>query len=173
MDVKTKRKQAEAVRRRFSDGVSSLGFLRGKVSFWVRERALWAEFVHLHLFTHSPSFRVHLGIRVLNDASQAPSLNGLSSADGWYDGARKYLFGFSTDPASVLACADQLAQFVQDVALPWFARFGDIDTLLGASDSPLDTDARARLRLAAAGKADESNVRASRRMLGRELDKPH
>jgi hypothetical protein len=71
MDSKAKRRLAEVIRRRFTDGLTPTGFLRTKPAFWVRPKVHCLEFVHLHLFTFAPSFRVHFGVRVLNDTFPA------------------------------------------------------------------------------------------------------
>jgi hypothetical protein len=85
MEPKAKRQSAERVRREFTSRASALGFSRAKKSFWIRVQIHTIEFIHLHLFSFMPAFRVHFGIRVLNDTFDAPALNGPSSGDGWGD----------------------------------------------------------------------------------------
>ena len=165
MELKAKRKQAESVRKHFSSRIVHLGFARTKPTFWTRADEVLAQFVHLHLFTHSPSFRLHLGVRVLNDSFPAPALNGPMSHDGWGVGKRKYVFGFSKAPDSAPTCADELAAFLLDVGLPWFERFGSPDSVL-APDGPLGDDSKRLLKLALSGHQDEVAIAASRTMLG-------
>jgi len=123
------------------------------------------QFVHLHLFTYGPRFRVHWGIRVLNDTFPAPALNGLSSYDGWALASRKYVFAFSSSPDTATTCADELAAFVSEVGVPWFESFATPDVLL-VPDGPLGHEAMLRLRLALEGQPDPVAIAASRKMLG-------
>jgi hypothetical protein len=166
MDTREKRNRAEAVRRRFSRDLLPLGFRRTKTSFWTREREFVVEFVHLHLFSFAPAFRVHLGIRVLNDSFVAPALNGLYTPDGWFGDRPRYLLEFSDSRESVDRCVDNLLRFVNDVATSWFDRFVDPQVLVTAADSPLKDDERKALTEALAGGSVETRVTASRAMLG-------
>ena len=125
----------------------------------------FVQFVHLHLFTFDPSFRVHLGIRVLNDTFSALALNGLMSHDGWALAARKYVFSFSTSENSIKKCAGELVAYVSEVGVPWFERFAAPGALL-AQDSPLSDTEKARLSLALDGPADPAAIAASRKLLG-------
>lgn len=171
MEPKAKRKLAEAVRKHFSRGLEPLAFARTKPTFWTRSeasegpRVQFVQFVHLHLFTFDPSFRVHLGVRILNDTFGALALNGLSSHDGWALAARKYVFGFSMSDGSTTKCADELVAFVAEVGVPWFESLAVPDALL-ASDSPLSDAEKASLRLALDGHADAAAIAASRKLLG-------
>jgi hypothetical protein len=165
MDSRAKRRLAEVIRRRFTGHLTATGFLRTKPTFWVRPKVHRLEFVHLHLFTFGPSFRVHFGVRVLNDTFPAAALNGLSSADGFYGPRREFVFKFSEREESLEACAADLARCVTTVGLPWFARLFDTEALL-SSTSPLGPDARAALRKALAGEARPEVEAASRRILG-------
>jgi hypothetical protein len=166
MDAREKRNRAEAVRRRLSRGLAVHGFRRTKSTFWTREHEFAVDFVHLHLFTFAPSFRVHLGIRVLNDPFEAAALNGLSSYDGWYGDRRQYVFDYSSGDESVERCADNLTRFVVDVGIPWFARFVDPTALSAVVDSPLTSDARTALVEALSGRSLDERVAASRALLG-------
>ena len=167
MEPKAKRKLAETVRRDFSRRLEPLAFARTKPTFWTRSEpdTQCVQFVHLHLFTYAPSFRVHLGIRVLNDTFAAPALNGLSSHDGWALAARKYIFDFSMSENSTSKCVDELVAFVSEVGMPWFERFAAPEALL-ASESPLGDAEKARLRLALDGQADSAAIATSRKLLG-------
>ena len=167
MEQKAKRRLAELVRRNFSRGLEALAFGRTKPTFWTRSepRSQIVQFVHLHLFTFAPSFRVHLGIRVLNDTFAAPALNGLSSHDGWALAARKYVFSFSMSDGSTTKCAGELVAFVSEVGVPWFESFAVPDALL-APASPLGDSEKMRLRLALDGHAESAAIAASRKLLG-------
>jgi hypothetical protein len=148
-----------------SEHIAGTRFRRTKPTFWTRGGEVIVPFVHLHLLTFTPAFRVHFGLRVLNDAFPAPELNGPMSEGGWALAGRKYLFNFSTTPDSLLRCADELASFICEVGLPWFQRFEAPDAAL-ATDSPLSDESKARLRLALVGQQDAAAIAASRAMLG-------
>jgi hypothetical protein len=75
MDVRAKRRHAEAVRKHFSSRIQPLGFARTKPTFWTRATSRVAQFVHLHLFMFGPIFRVHFGIRVFNDVTTSLRLH--------------------------------------------------------------------------------------------------
>src|SRR5262245_8622791 len=99
MDIREKRRYSERVRRSVSEAVLDLGFTRTKATFWTRPRDLVLEFFHLHLYSFAPAFRLHLGIRVLNDTFEAEALNGPTSHGEPYD------FRFESTDLSVERCA--------------------------------------------------------------------
>ena len=165
MDKRTKRNLAEQIKRRLTRELLSLGFTRTKPTFWTRPREHRVEFIHLHLFTFAPAFRVHLGIRVTNDTFEAVALNGLHSPDGWYGTGRKYLFEFAEIETSLERCASDLFRFCVDIADPWFRQFKDARVLL-QRDSPLGREEKFRLQLALNGKAEPRCIHASHLLLG-------
>jgi hypothetical protein len=165
MDSKAKRRLAEVIRRRFTGRLMPTGFLRTKPTFWVRPKVHRLEFVHLHLFSFAPSFRVHFGVRVLNDTFPTAALNGLSSADGFYGPRREFVFEFSGQEESLEGCVADLVRFVTTVGLPWFAGLSDTESLLG-STSPLAPNERAALREALDGGTRSEVEAASRKILG-------
>jgi hypothetical protein len=171
MDARKKRNRAEGVWRRFTRDLAPLGFRRTKASFWTREREFVVEFIHIHLFTFAPAFRVHLGIRVLNDSFGAPALNGLCTSDGWHGTPPQYFFEFADSQLSVERCADNLARFVKEVAITWFGRFMDPQALITVDDSPVREDARQALEEALSGRSIETRVATSKAMLGVALDR--
>ncbi len=59
--------------------MAPLGFEAGGTVFFIRRREWVAEFIHLHEYSFAPGYRIHLGIRVLNDAFAALALNGPDS----------------------------------------------------------------------------------------------
>ena len=96
MDATTKRKRDEQVRRLVSKLLAPFGLARTKPTYWTRPRESVVEFVHLHLYTFGPVFRIHLGIHVLNDPRDFVALNGPQSTF-WQD---KGKFHFA-DPSGV------------------------------------------------------------------------
>ena len=172
MDKKTKTKCAEAVRRQFTAGLKDYSFYRTKTTLWTRLKPERIEFIHLHLFSFSPSFRVHLGVRVLNDTFKGIALNGLYSCDGWYvnkkwyGSKRKYTFEFDNDPASIQACSSDLVLFCSQVAIPYFEKFKEIESLITDPHSPLDDRSKISLKLAIRGQSDHKYIEMSKKLLG-------
>ena len=165
MDRALKRRQSERVKRKFTRELSGFGFSRTKASFWTRPRELFIEFIHLHQFTFAPAFRVHVGIRVLNDTFEAIALTGLTTNDGWYGETRQYSFEFDASEASVDRCATELTRFCADIADPWLRENHDVRHLL-SHGSPLAPEAKKRLQLAVDGSSDIACVEVSRTLLG-------
>jgi hypothetical protein len=79
VDAKRKRQLAEQALRLATQKLAVLGFDRKKPAFWVQRRTHCLNFFHIHLFRFGPQFRVHCGIRVLNDPFEAEALNGIDS----------------------------------------------------------------------------------------------
>ena len=156
-----------SVLRQVARLLALLGFVTGRTSFFVRRREWIAEFVHLHKYRSGPSYRVHLGIRVLNDVFPAAALNGPDShaytCPGNSNGSR-YELDFAPPPRSPERCAAEVARWCVEVGEPWFARFASPEALL-ADGSPLDAVAREQLRLALTGDSDPARVAASERLL--------
>ena len=165
MDAATKRRSAEHIRRIVTSQLKPFGLIRGKTSFWVRPQGHVIEFLHLHLFRFGAAFRVHAGLRVLNDTFEAAALNGPTSTESWTDSRKVYALEFTSVPSSLESCASDIVRFYTEVAEPWFARFRDPRMLL-RQDSPLDESLRSRLELALQGSADSEAVRMSMRLLG-------
>ena len=160
MDPRPKRSQAEKIRRRFTRLMQPLGFRRTKTSFWTRGAQPTVEFVHLHLYSFAPEFRLHVGVRVLNDPFEALALNGPASHQ-----TDPYDHEFNESEESVVRCAYELARYCEDRGEPWFSRWRPPTTLL-AEGSPLEPLARAALERALRGALDEPSLVRSRSLLG-------
>jgi len=160
MEKRVERSQKDKVLRRFRRLLGPHGFERTKSTFFTRPRQFVIEFVHVHKFTFKPGFRIHVGLRVTNDAFEACSLNGPYSKGA---GLR---LDFGASEQSVDQCAAEMLQYVQDVAEPWFRRWRNIDQLLHDPTSPLDPDARTCLREATESRASSERVRQTQRLLG-------
>lgn len=165
MDKTAKKNASEQVKRGLTRALAPYGFVRSKPTFWTRVRGPVVEFIHLHLFTSVPAFRVYAGLRVLNDAFPAVALNGLSSGDGWFETDKRYELGFDETEIEVARCSADLHWFYVEVAGPWFQQFQTDQELLG-SDSPLTAESRNGLQMALAGKADPDVVLVSEKLLG-------
>jgi hypothetical protein len=148
--------------------LTSLGFRRGKSSCFTRQQGWVIEFIHLHKYFAVPSYKIHLGIRVLNDVFPALALNGPDShtytSVNSPSGSRYVLDISPEDPVEV--CAAEIHRWCLEVGLPWFDRYRDPYSLLTHSDSPLRESERTRLQLAMDGESDWAAVEASEALLG-------
>lgn len=159
MDAKRKRQLAEKVLRLATQNLAALGFDRKKPAFWVQRRPHRLNFFHIHLFRFGPQFRVHCGIRVLNDPFQAQALNGIDS-----DNFRNYDLSFADDVGSVDRCAGVIVQFCTEKGVPWFERWSDTSALVHRAESPLLPDQRKALSDALQGRENPKLVQASERL---------
>ena len=157
------------VLRRVGGLLASIGFRRARSTFFIRRQEWVVEFIHLHKYSFAPSYRVHLGIRVLNDVFPVQALNGPNShpytCGGSPDGSR-YSFDFRSDQASIEGCSAEIHRWCAEVGLPWFNQFHDPNALLTDGTSPLDENEKARLRLAMACESDPDAVGASKSLFG-------
>ena len=157
------------VLRHVSRLLPQLGLKRSKPTFFVCRRELVIEFIHLHKYSFAPGYRIHLGIRVLNDTFPAAALNGPDShaytSPDSPNGSR-YRLDFGPDDASVKQCSDEIFRWCSDVGMPWFLRYRDPHALLLDATSPLRGEEKARLEVAIAGESDLLCVAASETLLG-------
>jgi hypothetical protein len=156
----SKRSAAEKVRRRVARRLAGEGFARTKPTFWTRPAGAMIEFVHLHLYSFEPRFRVHIGVRVRNDPFEAVALNGPASHP-----TDHYPMDFNTETASLDQCADSIARYCQAVGEPWWRGFRASNRLLGA-DSPLDAPAQSALTSALRGAVAQDSLERTRSLLG-------
>jgi len=162
MDATTKRKRDEQVRRLVSKLLAPFGLARTKPTYWTRPRESVVEFVHLHLYTFGPVFRIHLGIHVLNDPRDFVALNGPQSTF-WQD---KGKFHFAERPEEVERCAREVLEWCERVGEPWFAKWRDPELLLDSTQSPLDDTEKVALRASRDGAPNGEFVARSRKELG-------
>jgi hypothetical protein len=123
MDKAFERKNKDKVLRRVAQLLADRGFRRTRSTFYTRLRGPVVEFVHLHKFTFAPDFRVHLGTRAADDPSDAWALNGPDSQPYVCKDSpsgRRFDFRFHEAPETVERCAGEIADFVREVAEPWF-----------------------------------------------------
>ena len=134
-------------------------------AFFTRASLPVIEFVHLHKFSFAPSFRVHVGIRVVNDPFVAVALNGPNSDEIVSPTGARYDFQYCEDDESVDRCVSKIAEFVSNVAEPWFGLFRNRTLLISSPDSPLTAEARAALERALSGVLEERYVARTRELL--------
>jgi hypothetical protein len=168
------RQGVERACKDFSDRIFSLGFKRTKKMFWTRRHTHTVDFVHFHRsgssygkpINYSVDFRVHFGIRVLNDPFEAAALNGPRS-DPTRTREGRYHLRFNAQTGSTYErCLDDLVRFVQEQGEPWFSRFKDTKALLTKSDSPIREIEKDHLRLAIEGRTDPAMEAQSLKILG-------
>jgi hypothetical protein len=157
------------VLRRVARLLARLGFERAKTTFFVRRQQWVIEFAHMHKYSFAPGYRVHLGIRVLNDVFPAVALNGPESHP--YTCAESpngshYALDIGPDDASIDKCSSEIVRWCSDVCLPWFDQFHDPHALLMDRASPLGESEKAYLRLEMEGQSDPDSVRASESLFG-------
>lgn len=160
---------AQKVLRLLGKALAPLGFTRTKPSFFTRPGDLIVEFVHVHKYTFGPHFRIHLGLRVLNDAKadgmhlNGPQMDGVLPA-----GASRYTarFEYGKDAQSMAACAALMTDSVRLQAEPWFASMRPTQQLLDSPESPLSLRSKDALRAALSGTFNAGAIAASRRRLG-------
>lgn len=168
MDKKLERSNKEKVLRQLARNLASAGFRRSKPTFFTRLSLPVIEFVHLHKFTFDPSFRIHMGIRVVNDPFAAVALNGPTSDE--YRGHNSpagvhYNFRYHEAPETVDRCAHNVAEFVFTIAEPWFQSCRNHEALASSSDSPLSAEARAALARSLVGQSEECFVARTKELL--------
>ena len=154
------RQNAAKVMRRFANLLKAHGYSR-RSTWFSRESGHLIFFIHAHKYTFGPSFRLHAGIRVLNDPSTNVCLNGIASdTDLRY---RNHLQYDKTEDSWEL-CATQMANYVAEVAEQWFKE-KDIRTLL-TGDQSLTIAGRVSLQKALDGESHLSHTLQSRQLLG-------
>lgn len=170
MEQKLERSNKERILRRLAKLLSPSGFKRSKPTFYTRVRLPMIEFVHIHKFTFTPGFRLHLGIRVVNDPSGAVALNGPSSDEYPAQGSvfpprRLYDFNYDASDDSVDRCTLDISNFVAGVGEKWFDSNRDLEQLAQSPKSPLSSDSRAALIRALAGELEQELVAQTRTLL--------
>lgn len=106
------------------------GFVHAKKMLWVRVEHGVAHFIHLQRdgssygppIDASVSFRIHLGVRMLEDADPALHLNGPTSNEAAHRHARYHLRFNARTGSMYERTLDDAERFVRDVGGAWFAR---------------------------------------------------
>ncbi|MFZ6813374.1 hypothetical protein ACO0K3_02820 [Undibacterium sp. Rencai35W] len=122
MDKNLSRNNKEKVLRRLEGLLQPRGFCRGKSMYFIRISLPYLEFVQLRHTTSDASFRITMGMRVVDDSWNAIGLNDAPyeryhSALGH---EQTNLFQYGEDENSVVACARGIVDFIEKVAEPWY-----------------------------------------------------
>lgn len=168
MDAKTQRANKEKVLRKLAKLLQPVGFVHTKPTFYTRINSQVVEFIHLHKFSFSAAFRVHIGLRAMNDPFEAIALNGPTSDDfrgTTSERGNRYDLHFEETEETLDRCASSAAQFVQEVGHPWLLTWRDPIALVSSPTSPLSEQARSALLQALSGSTDKECVQRTRKLL--------
>lgn len=153
---------ADSIRERIGRSLATLGFSSTRPGLWTREREHVVEFVRLHAIAEQASFRIHAGLRVLNDPSEHLALNGPDS-DRFRGKRFGYRLEFDASEGARDACVADAMRFCLSIAEPWFEARRDARRLAG--DPCLSSAARAALAGAIERGPEPARVALSRRLL--------
>lgn len=160
MDKKLEKSNAGKALTRFTHYLTCLGFRRVKPTFWVREKVLFVEFIHVHKYTFGPYFRIHTGIRPYNNSFSAVALEGPTEKEL----EPEISFEYSSDIESVEQCSVKMASFVQHHSEVWFSKWTDPSSLL-KPDSPLNAEHKKELQQAIKGDVNPKWVKLTKELL--------
>ncbi|MBU2039103.1 MAG: hypothetical protein KKH95_08155 [Gammaproteobacteria bacterium] len=160
MDKKLERSNADKVLRRLTNQIKSLGFMRTKPTFWVREREHLVQFIHIHKYTFGPFFRIHTCVRPLNSELEFVALFGPVEQE--LNEVAK--FEYTEEPSSIEKCASVMSQFISTSSEEWYSTLGTSTALL-SSKSVLDAQEQMSLRESLDGKSKTSNIERTRLLL--------
>ena len=157
MEKEQERKIAKRIVKAVALELIPFGFKQTKPTFVCREYPFVVGFFHFHKFTFGPYFRIHFGIRVLNNEFPAPALNGPS-----YEHAGEY----GEDERSIEKCIKKMSTICIKDGVSWFGKWSDAHQLLNDSRSPLRESDKAKLEEGINGRQDLRCVSESLKMLG-------
>jgi hypothetical protein len=149
MDKELEKSGHQKVLRRISNRLKAIGFERYKTNIFLRPKDKFTQFIHLHKFTFNSAYRIHLGIRVLNDSDDFFHLNGIdSSAYGTKDSpnGKRYNFRYHKTDETIERCVENIFQFCVEVGEKWFERWSDYEKLINSEDSPLNDEEKSLLK---------------------------
>jgi hypothetical protein len=156
------KKEEQQITRRIIKGVSEKlvrhGFTHTKNNWIVKPNEHSVGFFHFHKFSHSPKFRIHVGVRVLADTDEAISLSR-----GLY---KEQAGEFSDDEQSINECITTMSNYCINKGIPWLEKFSNTHTLLEDKDSPLNEKETNLLRMHTEGKFDAEAIKKSKKILG-------
>lgn len=149
MDKKLEKSGHQKILRRISKRLKEFGFERYKSTFFVRRKDKFTQFIHLHKFTFAAEYRVHLGIRVLNDMNEFWHLNGINSSPYQCKNSpsgKKYNFRYHKTDETIERCVENIFQFCVEVGEKWFDKWNSFEKLITSPDSPLDIEEKNLLK---------------------------
>ena len=160
MDKKLEKSNAGKTLTRFTNHIKALGFKRVKPTFWIREKEVLVEFIHIHKYTFGPYFRIHTCIRPYNNSFSSVALSGPTEKEL----NSEVSFEYNTTIESVEQCATKMASFVQRYSEAWFSKWSEPSSLLGPT-SPLYADQIKELKQAIEGNVNPEWVKLTKELL--------
>lgn len=129
MEKATEKNRKNRILNEITLRLKPIGFERYKSNFFLRKKNSIIQFIHLHKFTFSPEFRIHLGIKASDNDDILFLLNGLDSSKYQCKNSpngKKYNFRFYKDEETIKRCVDNLFQFCLEVGEKWFNENSEI-----------------------------------------------
>jgi hypothetical protein len=157
MEKRVERNIARRIVRAVARALGDVGFRQTKPTFVIRPGVLTTPFFHFHKFTFGPYFRIHLGVRVMNDTFVALALNG-----PMHEHAGQY----SEREEDIQQCIRKMVGYCRTEGLPWLERWSDPNALLEAQGSPLHPDDQQALSNALAKRFNAEAIALSESLLG-------
>lgn len=160
--------------REFTKRIAPMDFVRSRKKFWVRAHRFHVDFLHLHRcgisygapYGSQVDYRIHSGLRVLNDPFEALALNGPSS-DVATERKHRYHLRFNAKSRHMFdRCVTDLERFVSECAEPWFRKYLNPSELAANNEGPLKYESRDSLIAALSGNDDPARLAASFALLG-------
>ena len=157
MDKRIERDISRTIVRAVARELGDVGFRQTKPTFVIRPGDLVTSFFHFHKFTFGPLFRIHVGVRVMNDTFCALALNGPSL---------EHAGQYSELAEDIQQCVRAMATYCRTDGLRWLERWSEPKALLEAKDSPLHSADRQALSNALAGQLNPEAIAHSQSLLG-------
>jgi hypothetical protein len=157
MDKRVERNIARRIVRAVARELGDVGFRQTKPTFVIWPSDLVTPFFHFHKFTFGPYFRIHLGVRVMNDTFVALALNGPS-----HEHADQY----SEREEDIQQCVLKMVGYCRTEGLPWLERWSDPKAILQPQGSPLRPEDQQALSNALAGRFKVETIALSESLLG-------
>ena len=139
-------KAVRSAMRELREKLAPLGFTPTRSTFFARRSGDFIEFFHLHKFSGALEFRVHCGVRALDDKTPHAVLNGPSSDSvvtrfkNPLVPHRLYRFNFDPSPESIRRCAETMFDFCRKTGETWFREWREQHPTVGRQLSSQTAD---------------------------------
>jgi hypothetical protein len=157
MDKRLERNIARRIVRAVARDLEDVGFRQTKPTFVIRPGDIVTPFFHFHKFSFGPYFRIHLGVRIMNDTFVALALNGP---------IHEHAGQYSEREEDIQQCVRDMVTYCRTQGLRWLERWSDPKALLEAKGSPLRPENRQALSHALAGQLNVEALALSESLLG-------
>ncbi|MEI8665498.1 hypothetical protein P4S81_12480 [Pseudoalteromonas sp. B28] len=157
---KIEQANAQKVLRRFTKHIKSLGYIRTKPTFWVREQTNIVQFIHIHKYTFGPCFRIHTCLRPHNSSLEFIALTGPTEKEL----SSNVSFEYTNKTDSIDQCAIKMSSFVQRQSEEWYEKWSRPSSLIGAL-SPLNEKDQSGFKQSLEGNSNSKWVRRTKDLL--------